>query len=223
MSFVDFLKYFFLVPLQDNAKEENKKGVKRKRVKSETSRKQGSQNPVRIEQLNYKVCFALRVSVTSADFSQRIVVGMKILCQVMEIKSLGLIVSLPYQLMGHIPITQITTQLTNALEAEELRDSNGEDSDGDDLMEQQHQSPPELHEIFRVGQFVRAVVTAVRSAGTTERNSLLGFSHEQFEKASMRVELSLIPGMVNSGLEKTDFRSGFVSLQYLLSRFNIPF
>lgn len=137
----------------------------------------------------------------------------------MEIKSLGLIVSLPYQLMGHIPITQITSQLTNALEAEELRDSEEEDNDDDNVKESQLRSPPELADIFHVGQFVPAIVTGIRPAGTTEGQSILGFSRDRSEKASMRVELSLIPSMVNNGLEKTDLRSGFVSS--LFNLFNL--
>lgn len=136
--------------------------------------------------------------------------GMKILCQVIAIHPLALIVSLPCQLFGHIPVTHISNPLTKALEAL--------DDEDEALMEQaddeEHsRRPPELFEIFRVGQYVRAVVTAVRPAGTTARD-VIGFRRrlDETERASQRVELSLIPEQVNMGVSKEDLTKGFVRL-----------
>ena len=133
------------------------------------------------------------------------------MCQVVEIKPLGLIVSLPDQLIGHIPITQITSQLTKALEAEQFDDSSQEDNQSEAGKENTPTSPPQLSDMFHTGQFLYAIVTAVRPAGTTEGFSVLGFSRDHYERASMRVELSLVPDTVNIAVEKTDLCSGYVS------------
>jgi rRNA biogenesis protein RRP5 len=56
-------------------------------------------------------------------------VGMKIFGQIVSILPLALIVSLPNQLYGHVPITNISSQFTELLErldAQEVR-SNDED------------------------------------------------------------------------------------------------
>ena len=42
---------------------------------------------------------------------------MKVLGQIASIQPLALIISLPNQLMGHVPITQVTSQLTSRLES----------------------------------------------------------------------------------------------------------
>lgn len=140
---------------------------------------------------------------------------MKIFCQVISIYPLALIVSLPGQLLGHVPITQISDQLTTALENADEDDadasSSDEEEDGDEgLDETTKRGPPDLMEIFQPGQFVAAVVTAIKSPGTTDGGSF-SYARDEAEKTSRRVELSLIPSQVNSGLVKTDLKSGFVS------------
>ena len=44
-------------------------------------------------------------------------VGMKVLGQVVAVEPLALVVSLPNQLFAHAPITQVSSQLTHALES----------------------------------------------------------------------------------------------------------
>lgn len=137
---------------------------------------------------------------------------MKILGQVMSVEPLALIVSLPNQLLAHIPITNITSQLTNLLESmdkEEPEDVSDE-SDDDEGGPSTRRRVPELFEIFRPGQYVRAVVTAVHAAGSTDT---IGFSRtrDDSQKASRRVELSLFPVKVNEGVTKADVKAGFVS------------
>lgn len=143
---------------------------------------------------------------------QRITVGMKMLGQILSVEPLALIVSLPNQLMAHVPITHISTQLTHLLETmgedEAMASEESEDEDAD-----QPSRVPELHEIFRPGQYVRTIVTAVHAQGSTDS---LGFSRVRGEaqKASRRVELSLIPEKVNEGLVKADLKSGLVSVLF---------
>ena len=132
---------------------------------------------------------------------------MKILGQVVSVEPLALIVSLPNQLFAHVPITQISSQLTQALE-------NIDDVDMQSSDDEEEASPsrvPDLFEIFRPGQYVRAVVTAVHAPGATEVTAL-GRVRDEIQKASRRVELSLVPEKVNEGVAKGDLRPGFVSI-----------
>jgi rRNA biogenesis protein RRP5 len=132
---------------------------------------------------------------------------MRIFCQIIAIQPLAVIVSLPCQLVGHIPITQISTQFTKQLETLDQNsvDLSDQEDDADTLR------PPELFEMFRVGQYVWAVVTGVRPAGASTR-SVIGSKHrmDENERASQRVELSIVPEHVNKGISKADLTSGFV-------------
>jgi rRNA biogenesis protein RRP5 len=142
---------------------------------------------------------------------------MKILGQVIAVQPLVLIVSLPNQLLGHIPITQISSQLTAALESmgEEDELESGMESEAEDGPSGRHQSRvPELFEVFHPGQFVRCAVTAVRAPGTTDSTGTGLKAREGFEKASRRVELSIAPHVVNAGVVKSDLKPGFVSVHW---------
>ncbi|KAL4069766.1 hypothetical protein V8B97DRAFT_2051647 [Scleroderma yunnanense] len=160
-----------------------KKSSSDTRTKSEGSRK----DTIRVEHLNYK----------------RLAPGMKILGQVMSIHPLALIVSLPNQLMAHVPITKVTSQLSQLLESGDAGSSTpDDDSDGE------RSGAPDLSELFHPGQYIRAVVTTIHAPGATDIIGLAR-SRDDVVKASRRVELSLIPGEVNVGVEKSDLRSGY--------------
>lgn len=137
---------------------------------------------------------------------------MKLLCQIMTVLPLELIVSLPNQLLGHVPITQISSQLTARLEAADVDESETSDAgNGEDEESQDKKGLPELSDLFEPGQFLRAVVVATKAAGTT---GSLASRHvrDEVQKNSRRVELSLVPTHVNSGLAKADLHAGMVSL-----------
>ena len=134
---------------------------------------------------------------------------MKILAQISAIQPLALLVSLPNQLSGHVPITNISPELTHALEKMDVDSSAGEE---DEEEEEKAAGVPELGDLFTVGQYLRCVVTAVHAAGTTE-GGMLGKSRDATEKASRRVELSLNPEQVNENVAKADLKPGFVSAQ----------
>lgn len=143
---------------------------------------------------------------------------MKILGQVVSVQPLALIVSLPNQLLGHIPITQISSELTTALETMDTNEDEGMSSAGEDDDEKKTSAVPDLHEIFEPGQYVRCVVTAVHEAGSTEGMAGVGRGKSAVEKSSRRVELSLLPEQVNEGVVKSDLKPGFVSFIALLSQ-----
>ena len=141
---------------------------------------------------------------------QRVVVGMKILCQIFSVEPLSLIVSLPNQLFGHIPITQISSEFTMLLEKmEESGDEEDEESEDEDGTSKQHKLP-NLADIFTPGQYLRAVVTDVHAPGTTG-DSAVGRPKNDSQRVSRRVELSVEPYKVNSGIAVKDLTPGFVS------------
>lgn len=140
---------------------------------------------------------------------------MKIFGQIVSILPLALIVSLPNQLFAHVPITNISSQLTQLLENSEEAELDSIMDDEDDEEEEEEKNSkstvPELNEIFKVGQYIRAVVSAVHQPGSSDTSGI-GRSRDELAKASKRVELSLIPERVNSGVMKTDLKQNFVSL-----------
>lgn len=124
---------------------------------------------------------------------------------------LALLISLPNQLLAHVPITNISSQFTEALEHMEAVESEADEDEQNDEEETESGVPrvPDLSDIFQVGQYVRAVVTAVHAAGSTDMSGI-GKSRDELARASRRVELSLIPERVNAGIQKSDLKLGFV-------------
>lgn len=176
---------------QDAQKPKKTQSVKKK--KSQALRESGESgnaksSKLRIEHLNYK----------------RMYIGQKIFGQVVSIQPLALVISLPNQLFGHVPITQISSQYTAALE--KLDQSDEESEAGE---EEEESQVPSLADIFAVGQYVRAVVTAVNVAGTTSEHSGLSRSRDDTVRASRRVELSLTPEKLNEGVQEADLKQGF--------------
>ncbi|KAH9937237.1 U3 snoRNP-associated protein Rrp5 [Fomitopsis serialis] len=174
------------------------KAEKRKKRKSAvpTSGKKAAKgekgDTVRVEHLNYK----------------RVAVGMKVLGQIVSIQPLALIISLPNQLFAHVPVTEISSQLTAMLEAMDEDDALSSSDDDEEAKGISKPRVPDLFQVFRVGQYVRAVVSAVHSPGTTDPTGL-SRARDEIQKASRRVELSLVPSKVNEGVSKTDLRAGF--------------
>ena len=143
---------------------------------------------------------------------QRVVVDMKILCQIISVEPLSLIVSLPNQLFGHVPITQISSVFTTLLEKiDESADEEGEESEDEGDALKRQPKIPDLMEIFTPGQYLRAIVTDVHAPGTTD-NSGIGRSKGDSQRVSRRVELSIEPHKVNGGIAMKDLTPGFVSL-----------
>lgn len=165
---------------------------------------------VRVEHLNYKVWQPIIQKICNLiSCLQRVVVGMKILGQVVSVQPLALIISLPNQLFAHVPITEISTQLTGLLESMEDDDDDAPPSDEEDDGPSKSRIPDLFH-LFPPGQYVRAVVSAVHPPGATDA-SVLGRARDEVQKASRRIELSLIPEKVNASVSKSDLRAGFVS------------
>lgn len=133
---------------------------------------------------------------------------MKILCQIISVHPLELIVSLPNQLFGHIPITNITSQLTSQLQAiEELVEARSTDEELDE--ESIEDRSVDLPGLFHPGQYVRAIVTGTKPPGTAG-DRIVKHLKDDIDRGSRRVELSLLPKQVNQGLLKADLNKGLV-------------
>lgn len=194
-----------------HAENSKNAGAKKNKKEKEDSSKRKNDN-IRVERLNYKVSFNQFLSWSQVSIGvQRIVEGMKILGKIIAIQPLALLVSLPCQLVGHVPITNVSSQLTNQLDKLEDEDEDMMAQDEEDEENVNANQPLELFEIFKVGQYVQTVVTGVKSPGATA-DGIIGTRRrlDEVERASQRVELNLVPEQVNAGVSKDDLEPGFV-------------
>lgn len=95
---------------------EKRNDAKKKRATTEVVRPAAGERKdhIRIEHINYK----------------RLIPGSRLLCSVLAIHPLAVVVSLPNQMLGHIPVTQISSQFTQRLQA--AADANAEDGSDDE-------------------------------------------------------------------------------------------
>lgn len=143
-----------------------------------------------------------------------------LLVQIVAILPLELIVSLPEQLLGHIPITNVSSIFTKRLE-EDFEDSSDEDEEeeseaGSDAGQGSSDKIPNLSQMFNVGQYLRASVVNVTSGKGAAQLSTFGANNKRGNeewKASRRCELTLEPSKVNAGVTKNDLKPGGLALQ----------
>jgi len=124
-------------------------------------------------------------------------------------------------MLGHIPIDKVSKGINNAMDtlveknssASETSVNADEDSEAED---ETNNGVPTLQEVFHPGQYVRAIVLAVHPHGVlyppSTSGMTLGKPKNELEKASRRVELSVLPQDVNDGITVKDLGKGFVSL-----------
>ncbi|KAK9239989.1 hypothetical protein V1525DRAFT_396537 [Lipomyces kononenkoae] len=137
---------------------------------------------------------------------KKLVPGTLVLGQVSQINLYDIALSLPNNLTGYIPITNISEQISTKLDAIEQEsddvssasdgEENGEDKSNKKINEDQI---PDLKSLFRVGQWLRAIVT--------ERQSGSGDNGKK-----KHIELSIKPEAVNSFIDTEDLTKG-ISLQ----------
>ncbi|KAI1144125.1 nucleic acid-binding protein [Hypoxylon sp. FL0543] len=146
---------------------------KRKKAKASQDGKPGkthqSEEATKIESLNYK----------------RLVKGSLVLGQVAEINPLEIVLALPNNLSGHVPITAISDALNERIAAEAADE---EDEEGD-----AQEDSLDLKTIFKTGQYLRAYVTSTIEESTADS-----------AKPRKHIELSLRPALANTGLSDQD-------------------
>lgn len=113
-----------------------------------------------------------------------------------KIKDLELIVALPSQIIGVVPITEISEQVSAAVER--IAGDNDNDEDEEDEGEEE-QGLPSLYKLFRVGQFVQCRVVRVQMADPSDK------------RTKTHVELTMRPEAVNRDVAKVDVTEGSVS------------
>lgn len=116
---------------------------------------------------------------------QKLAKGTLILGQVSKINNLDIEVTLPNNLIGHVSIVSISSQLTDRLE------DTAEQSDNEEEEEETNDKDVDLKSIFVIGQYLRVYVLS------TVDESVAG-------KGRRKIELSLRPSETNTGLEKDD-------------------
>ncbi|TIB10065.1 hypothetical protein E3P89_02978 [Wallemia ichthyophaga] len=164
-----------------------------KKPKRDTQNDNAITDKIRVEHLNYK----------------RAVPGLKVLAQIIQITPIELIVSLPEQLLAHIPITNISTHFTNRLDNAMNDDSDDDSDQEEDASDKEDDSLPELDDLFHVGSWVRAVVLHTHKDTNSGRVKKEG---EELIKASRKLELTLDPRSVNEGLTAKDFVKDFTTV-----------
>ena len=131
---------------------------------------------------------------------------MKLLVKVVAIRSLGVIVSLPNQMLGHIPITQISDGYTSLIDS---YDSSNESTHQNGQKPSRHNlNRSELSDMLKIGQFLVAVVLAVHPRGA--KLYAPDVRGDELLRSSQRVELSTIPSQVNTSLVSEKILNGTV-------------
>ncbi|ETN41919.1 uncharacterized protein HMPREF1541_03858 [Cyphellophora europaea CBS 101466] len=120
---------------------------------------------------------------------KRITTGSLVLGQIISISDRDLTVALPNNLVGFVPITAISAQLSAKIQSL-LEDSNKDDESEDD-------DDIDLNGYFSVGQYLRvAVISTGQDVGPSGAHS------------RKRIELSVEPSAVNNGLSKLALAQG---------------
>ncbi|KAI1777685.1 nucleic acid-binding protein [Hypoxylon cercidicola] len=116
---------------------------------------------------------------------KRLVKGSLVLGQVSEINPLELVLALPNNLSGHVPITAISDALNERIAAEAADEDEEDDDDTKDDLD--------LKNLFKIGQYLRAYVSSTIDESTAAA-----------AKPKRHIELSLRPDLANIGLSSQD-------------------
>ncbi|KAI8932023.1 hypothetical protein NX059_010917 [Plenodomus lindquistii] len=153
----------------EDDKEAAQKSAKKKTFKkSKKSHDDGDKEPtIRAEGLSYK----------------RLTPGTMVLGLVTDVTQQDIVLALPNNLVGYVPLTAISDKLNERLE--QLMKDDTDKEDGSDVDEQFEDV--DLQDMFSVGQYLRACITS---------------TNEETVRARKRLELSIDPKLVNKGLTK---------------------
>ncbi|KAJ9644935.1 rRNA biogenesis protein rrp5 [Knufia peltigerae] len=125
---------------------------------------------------------------------KRITTDSLILGQIISISTRTLTLALPNNLVGYVPLTSISPQFSEKIQALIKGDADQSDEDEDNDDEERDIA---LKNYFRVGQYLRAAVTSTEQEKGAGRPS-----------ARKRIELSIEPALTNIGLNRTNLATG---------------
>ncbi|KAA8912855.1 hypothetical protein FN846DRAFT_931829 [Sphaerosporella brunnea] len=145
---------------------------------------------------------------------KRLVPGTMVLGCVERINSTDIALSLPNNLTGFIPITQISEKVTKRIEAmlEDSDDSKDEeegdkpeaDEDAEEDAEKPESDDVQLDSMFKIGQYLRAYILHAK-----EEVAVKGPQGEKSaSRTRKRIELSLEPKLANTGIAVSDLAVG---------------
>jgi rRNA biogenesis protein RRP5 len=121
------------------------------------------------------------------------VIGTRLLTRVHTVLPLHLILSLPNNLLAHVPITEISTTLTNLLTAE--AEDNSDEETPDAGSSSSTPSAPDLAQLFTPGQYFPARV--LQTYPTASQSFISQYPMTEVSRLAARVELTLVPEKVN--------------------------
>lgn len=154
---------------------------------SDAARAERDKDTIRVEELSYK----------------RLVPGTLVLARVHTVLPLHLVVSMPNNLLGHIPITEISNTLTAALNAD--IDAMSEDEEEEE--EEEKDGAPELTDIFRPGQYIPTRV--INTFPTASQAFIAQYPISETTRLAARVELTAVPEKINLDVVKQDVEKGY--------------
>ena len=143
---------------------------------------------------------------------QRLIAGTHLLARVHSVLPLHLILSLPNNLLAHVPITEISTTLTQLLSAEE---EDEDMSDNEDNESSTSTAAPDLATLFVPGQYFPAKVLQLYP--TASQSFVSQYPVSETTRLAARVEMTLVPEKVNSEIVKADVDAGLVITGEVLS------
>ncbi|EMD64967.1 hypothetical protein COCSADRAFT_189966 [Bipolaris sorokiniana ND90Pr] len=153
---------------EDDEKKSAPKSKKKMTKKSKKTHESGDkEDVVKVETLSYK----------------KLSPGTIVLGQITDISHQDLVLALPNNLVGYVPLTAVSDKLNERLE-KLLKEDESDKEDGSDKDDFED---ADLRDLFSVGQYLRACITATSGEGA---------------KARKRLELSIEPKLVNTGLTK---------------------
>ncbi|BEI83321.1 hypothetical protein CcaverHIS002_0311890 [Cutaneotrichosporon cavernicola] len=176
--------------------ERHAKRLKKVSGASDAARIERDKDTIRVEELSYK----------------RLVQGTLVLGRVHTVLPLHLVVSLPNNLLAHVPITEVSNTLTAALNKE----MNAEDEDVEMDDEEDEGGAPELPEMFVPGQYVAAKV--LNAFPTASQAFVAQYPVSETTRLAARIELTLIPEKINNEVAKPDLTDGFRITGEVLSK-----
>lgn len=155
-------------------------------AESDAAKAERDKDTIRVEELSYK----------------RLVPGTLVLARVHTVLPLHLVVSMPNNLLGHIPITEVSNTLTAALNAD--IDAMSEDEDEED---EEKEGAPELTDIFRPGQYIPTRV--INTFPTASQAFIAQYPVSETTRLAARVELTAVPEKINLDVAKQDVEKGY--------------
>ncbi|KAJ2081596.1 rRNA biogenesis protein rrp5 [Coemansia sp. RSA 988] len=129
---------------------------------------------------------------------KRLAKGALVFGMVSAIHELELRVSLPNGLIGFVPITSVSPELTALVEKAAEADEDSETMDVDTEDDDTQEDALDLNQRFFIGQFVKCAIVDIASSKPGKKSK------------AARVELTLMPAEINSRIDPDDICEGLI-------------